>query len=94
MKYLKSSKRIPDMIWTDKRSEFYNTHVNLKKKIALNYIQQRMKKKVLLLSNGIERLKIKCEKCFSRVIIQFIITNFTKYFMNIIISFKHKNDTC
>ena len=54
----KSSKRIPDMIWTDKVNEFYNTHVkDLLKKITLNYIQQKMKKG-LLLSDGLERLKI------------------------------------
>ena len=37
---------------------FYNTHVkDLLKKITLNYIQQKMKKG-LLLSDGLERLKI------------------------------------
>ena len=48
--------RIPKFLWTDKGSEFYNIHMKklLDKHNIKLYSQLKMKKKVVLLKDGIE----------------------------------------
>ena len=55
-------KRIPKFLWTDKGKEFYNKKIRKAcwTNTTLNYIQLKMKKKVLLLNAGIALTKIKC----------------------------------
>ena len=54
-------KRIPEFLWTDKGKEFYNKNQKACwTNTTLNYIQLKMKKKVLLLNAGIALSKIKC----------------------------------
>ena len=50
------SKRKPQMLWTDKGSEFISKHFKeFRKKIKSNYITLRMKKNQALLRDGIKQ---------------------------------------
>ena len=50
----KKAKRKPDMLWTDKGSEFVSKHFKEFKKNKLNYITLKMKKNQVLLKDGIK----------------------------------------
>ena len=57
--------RKPKMLWTNKGSEFISRHFKefLKKKIELSCITPKMKKNLVLLSDGIKQSRQRSGKC-------------------------------